>query len=91
MVAFYEALAGIPEEDRRVEPAIPPISITSDGYMLAGGNFHGDVEELEQNLKMLCLHFGVDTSEVSELMRNTTDWRPGGNAYTVGVGNTYNF
>jgi hypothetical protein len=82
MVAFYEALAEVPEEDRKVDPHISPISITSDGYMIAGGDFLGEAEDLENNLKGLCNHFGLDESEVSKLMQNATDWRTGGNAYS---------
>ena len=81
MVAFFETLSDIPGEDRKVEPHISPISITSDGYMISGGDFLGEVSDLEDNLKGLCSHFGIDESEVSKLMQNTTDWRTGGNAY----------
>ena len=75
MTALYESLAGIPFEERVVKPAISGISITSDGFVIAGGNFIGAVDELEDNLYRMCEHFGTDSSEVEELMKNTTDWR----------------
>lgn len=75
MTALYESLAGIPFEKRVVKPTIPEISITSDGFIIAGGAFLGSADELEGNLNRMCDHFGADSSEVEELMKNTTDWR----------------
>jgi hypothetical protein len=82
MVAFYETLACIPHEERKVQPCLGKISITSDGFMIINGEFHGSVEELEDNLVNLCRHFKVDVKEVDTLMANTSDWRSGGNAYS---------
>lgn len=90
MIAFFEELAGIPN-DKRVATLkrgntkgnfeFGPISITSDGFIISNGEFFGGVDELENNLYLMCDHFSVDRNEAKELMKNTTDWRPGGNAY----------
>jgi hypothetical protein len=82
MVAFFESLEDIPYEDRKVSPHLSTISITSDGFMIINGDFYGSVKDLEDNLYGLCEHFNIDDSEVSRLMRNTVDWRKGGNAYS---------
>jgi len=82
MVAFYECLENIPYKDRKIQPAIGGISITSDGYLIADGNFLGSADELEDNLYGLCEHFNVNQSEVSRLMCKTFDWRKGGNAWS---------
>jgi hypothetical protein len=81
MVAFYEALANIPCEDRVISPVISPISVTSDGHMISGGNYLGTFQELEQNMYALCEHFEADAQEAENLLKNITDWRIGGNAY----------
>ncbi len=82
LIAFFEALARVPHKQRVAYPALGEISITSDGFIISNGSFYGDVSDLENNLKGLCHTFDADISEVKELMNNTTDWRPGGNAYS---------
>ena len=73
MIAIYECLAGIPSDERKVQPTISPISITSDGFVVAGEHFLGSAKDLETNLKGLCETFGSD--EFHTLMNNISDWR----------------
>jgi len=82
MIAFFEALAGIPYNERVASPVLGGISITSDGFIISNGNFYGSIADLETNLRGLCHTFEADISEVKELLNNATDWRPCGNAYS---------
>ena len=75
MLAFYECLARVPMDDRHENPKMGSISITSDGFLIVDGNFMGSVDDLENNLKGLCEHFGASTDEVKVLMSSCTDWR----------------
>jgi len=79
--AIFECLARVPHESRVVSPRIGSISITSDGFIIADGNFLGSVEDLEKNLYGLCEYFGIETFEADILLKNALDWRRGGNAY----------
>ena len=82
MIAFYEALADIPYDNRVITPYMQPISITSDGYIISGGEFYGSIEDLVNNLEGLCEHFNTNICEAEMLMENTTDWRSESNAWS---------
>jgi hypothetical protein len=81
MVSLFEALAKIPFEQRVAYPKLGGISITVDEFIISGHHFLGSACDLENNLAGLCDHFGIDRSEVKELMKNADDWRRGGNAW----------
>jgi hypothetical protein len=75
MVAVYEELAGVPTEERVISPTFPPISVTSDGFVIAGGDFHGAWGDYEQNIRGLFEHFEDSQEEAERLLNNITDWR----------------
>ena len=81
MVAIYEALSGVPWEQRVVKPSLGGFSITSDGYVVSGSNFLGSAEEFERNLQGLCDHF--NEAELYPIFtKNILDWRQGGSAWS---------
>jgi hypothetical protein len=75
MCAVYEQLAGIPVDERVISPTFPPISVTSDGFVIAGGDFHGAWSDYEKNIKALFDHFDDDAELAEKLLTNIEDWR----------------
>ena len=75
MVAVYEQLVGIPADERVTSPIFLPISVTSDGFVIAGGEFHGAWSDYEKNIKGLFAQFDDDPKEAKKLLGNITDWR----------------
>lgn len=80
MCAVFEALAGIPSEERVVDEHLSGISFTSDGYAVSASHFLGSAEDVERNIRGLCAHF-EDDDFADALLSKITDWRPGGNAW----------
>ena len=50
MIAIFESLSDIPQENRVVKPTVGGLSITSDGYLVSMNDFLGSAEDLERNL-----------------------------------------
>jgi hypothetical protein len=75
MVAVYECLSSIPTEERFVSPTFPPMSVTSDGFVIAGGEFYGSFSDIEKNIYDLFDHFEDERETAENLLENITDWR----------------
>ena len=73
--AIMESLLKIPMKDRKVKPTLAPISITSDGYIIAGGKFYVSIEPFERELEHLCYMYDIDTEEIRVLFKNCLDYR----------------
>ena len=62
-----------------VTPRLGSISITSDGFLICGGNFYGAASDLERNLTGCAEAAGLDENETAhlfDLYRSAiTDWR----------------
>lgn len=62
-------------------PRLGGLSITSDGFVVSGHHFLGDVSDLERNIHNLLEVAGLTDAERSEWDRlysqNVSDWRVG--------------
>lgn len=75
MVSIYECLAQIPWDERIVDPKLPGMSFTSDGFAVAGNEFLGEASDIEKNLYGLFEQLEGDHAAAKALLANVTDWR----------------